>query len=45
MLEIEYYYGPNDLNIWECQFKIPPREMAPIILVQKGSWSHWGFCS
>ena len=44
MLEIECYYSPNDLNIWECEFNIPPREMAPIILVQKGSWSHCGFC-
>jgi putative SOS response-associated peptidase YedK len=39
MLEIEHYYGvddANDLDIWERQFNIPPREMAPIILGQKG---------
>jgi putative SOS response-associated peptidase YedK len=35
LLEIENYYGVddgNDLDIWERQFNIPPREMAPIIL-------------
>ncbi len=39
MLEIEHYYGVddvNDLDIWERQFNIPPREMAPIVLGQKG---------
>src|SRR5437867_12251473 len=35
LLEIEDYYGVddvNDLDIWERQFNIPPREMAPIVL-------------
>jgi putative SOS response-associated peptidase YedK len=39
MLEIEQYYGVdeiNDLEIWEKQFNIPPREMAPIVLGAKG---------
>jgi putative SOS response-associated peptidase YedK len=34
-LEIEQYYGVDevtDLDIWERQFNIPPRAMAPIIL-------------
>jgi putative SOS response-associated peptidase YedK len=39
MLEIEHYYGVdevNDLDIWERQFNIPPREMAPIVLQRDG---------
>lgn len=39
MLEIEHYYSVDDvddLDIWERQFNIPPREMAPIVLGQKG---------
>jgi putative SOS response-associated peptidase YedK len=39
LLEIENYYGVddvNDLDIWERQFNIPPREMAPIILRRDG---------
>ncbi len=39
MLEIEQYYGVddvNDLEIWERQFNIPPREMAPIVLAERG---------
>ena len=39
MTEIEQYYGvddANDLEIWERQFNIPPREMAPIVLGAKG---------
>jgi putative SOS response-associated peptidase YedK len=49
LLEIENYYGVddvNDLDIWERQFNIPPREMAPIILLRNehrrltaGFWS------
>lgn len=38
-LEIENYYGVedvNDLDIWERQFNIPPTEMAPIVLENKG---------
>ena len=48
MLEIEHYYGVNDvndLNIWERQFNIPPPEMASIILGQKGSSPHCGLLS
>jgi putative SOS response-associated peptidase YedK len=36
LMEIEGYYGIDDLkdlDIWERQFNIPPREMAPIILL------------
>ena len=39
MIEIEQYYGVddvNDLDIWERQFNIPPREMAPIVLQRGG---------
>jgi len=39
IMEIEQYYGvddANDLEIWERQFNIPPREMAPIVLGAKG---------
>jgi putative SOS response-associated peptidase YedK len=39
MLEIEHYYGVddvNDLDIWERQFNIPPREMAPIVFERNG---------
>lgn len=39
MIEIEHYYGVddvNDLDIWERQFNIPPREMAPIVLHRNG---------
>lgn len=39
MMEIEEYYGVDeskDLEIWERQFNIPPREMAPIVLGAKG---------
>ena len=39
MMEIEQYYGvddANDLEIWERQFNIPPREMALIVLGAKG---------
>jgi len=39
LLEIENYYGVddvNDLDIWERQFNIPPREMAPIVLQRAG---------
>ena len=39
MLEIEHYYSVedvNDLDIWERQFNIPPREMAPIVFEQNG---------
>jgi putative SOS response-associated peptidase YedK len=39
LLEIENYYGVddvNDLDIWERQFNIPPREMAPIIFERDG---------
>src|SRR3989442_15316129 len=35
LIEIEHYYGVddvNDLDIWERQFHIPPREMAPNVL-------------
>jgi putative SOS response-associated peptidase YedK len=38
-LEIEQYYGGdevNDLDIWERQFNIPPREMAPIVFESHG---------
>jgi len=48
MLEIEHYYGVDDvsdLNISERQFNIPPREMAPIILGQKGSSPRCGLLS
>ncbi|MEW5977863.1 MAG: SOS response-associated peptidase [Acidobacteriota bacterium] len=37
--EIESYYGVDDvaeLEIWQRQFNIPPREMAPIVLRQRG---------
>ena len=39
LIEIENYYGMdevNDLDIWERQFNIPPREMAPIIFERDG---------
>ena len=39
MLEIEDYYGVDDvsdLDIWERQFNIPPREMAPIVCEHGG---------
>ena len=39
MMEIERYYGVdgvNDLELWERQFNIPPREMSPIVLGAKG---------
>src|SRR5215510_5920271 len=39
MLEIEQYYGVdnvNDLDIWERQFNIPPREMALIVFERNG---------
>jgi putative SOS response-associated peptidase YedK len=39
MMEIEEYYGvddASDLDIWERQFNIPPREMAPIVLETQG---------
>src|SRR5213594_1671691 len=39
LIEIEHYYGVddvNDLDIWERQFNIPPREMAPIVLERHG---------
>src|SRR5215831_16375800 len=39
LIEIENCYGVdevNDLDIWERQFNIPPREMAPIIFERKG---------
>ncbi len=39
LLEIEHYYGVddvNDLDIWERQFNIPPRKMAPIVLRHGG---------
>jgi putative SOS response-associated peptidase YedK len=39
MIEIEHYYGVddvNDLELWERQFNIPPREMVPIVLGVKG---------
>jgi putative SOS response-associated peptidase YedK len=39
MLEIEHYYGVDDvddLDIWERQFNIPPREMAPIVFERGG---------
>jgi putative SOS response-associated peptidase YedK len=38
-LEIEQFYGAGDvdgLDIWERQFNIPPREMAPIVLENRG---------
>ena len=46
MLEIELYYGVedvNDLSVWARQFNISAREMAPVILGQKGSSPHCGF--
>jgi putative SOS response-associated peptidase YedK len=39
LIEIEHYYGVddvNDLDIWERQFNIPPREIAPIVVERKG---------
>jgi putative SOS response-associated peptidase YedK len=39
MLEIEQYYGVDDvtdLDLWERQFNIPPREMAPIVFERNG---------
>jgi putative SOS response-associated peptidase YedK len=39
LLEIENYYGVdeiNDLDIWERQFNIPSREMAPIVFERNG---------
>lgn len=39
LLEIEQFYGVddvNDLDIWERQFNIPPREMAPIVFSRDG---------
>jgi hypothetical protein len=38
-MEIEGYYGIDgvtDLDIWERQFNIPPREMAPIVFERGG---------
>jgi putative SOS response-associated peptidase YedK len=42
LMEIEGYYGIDDvkdLDIWQRQFNIPPREMAPIILKRGGQRS------
>jgi SOS response associated peptidase (SRAP) len=39
MLEIEDYYGVDDireLDRWQQEFNIPPREMAPVVLESNG---------
>ena len=35
----------RDLNIWERQFKIPPREMPRSFLGRKAHGAHWGLLS
>jgi len=39
-MELESYYrvdDVNDLDIWERQFNIPPREMSPIVFERNGN--------
>jgi len=36
LIELENNYGVDDVDIWERQFNIPPREMAPIVFERNG---------
>ena len=52
LIEIENYYGVDDVNnldIWERQFNIPPREMVPVVFERNGkrylTAGLWSFAS